>query len=299
MKKSNIFLIVLVFCFVFSVSSVAASDLNDTAIANDITDNPDTQAISNDENTQTALQSDDESGDVEPVKQSTKISVKTVTGKEKSKVKIKATVKTSSNTPVAGVKVTLKVDGKTYTGKTNANGVASVSVKIPKTKIAKETAKTKNNIVTKTTEYKKTYNCAASVEGNDNYESSSAKFKVISKKAKKVQKYKIIKKQVKTITFPYKYLGFKEKTSGQYVVGVLHEQQEGNRLSIIVGNKLVKKVIKFSSKVFYKANGKKIYIPNNKWLKSKRVSDVHEYYYDGNAKMYVTVKYTANTYKKI
>lgn len=295
MKKSNIFLVVLIFFFVISISSVAASDANDTAIANEITDNQDIQAISNDENTQPFLQSDD----VDIVKEPTKVSVKSVTGKEKSNVKIKATVKTSSNTPVVGAKVTFKVDGKTYTGKTNANGLASVIVKIPKTKIAKETAKTKNNIVTKTTEYKKTYNCVASLEGNDKYESSSTKFKVISKKTKKVQKYKIIKKQVKTITIPYKQWGLKKKTSGQYIVAVLHEQQEGNRLSIVVGNKLVKKFIKFSSKVFYKAHGKKIYIPNNKWLKSKHITDVHEYYYDGNAKMYVTVKYTANTYKKI
>ena len=298
MKRTNIFLIVFIFCFVFSISSVAASDANDTAIANDIADNKDIQTISNDENTQQILQSN-ESGDEEIIKEPTKISVKSVTGKEKSKVKIKATVKTSSNTPVAGVKVTFKVDGKTYTGKTNANGVASITIKIPKTKILKVTAKTKNNMVTKTTEYKKTYNCVASLEGNDNYESSSTKFKVISKKTKKVQKYKIIKKQVKTITIPYKYLGLKKKTSGQYLFGILHEQQEGNRLSIIVGNKLVDKLIKFSSKVFYKANGKKVYIPNNKWLKSKRSTDVHEYYYNGYAKMYVTIKYTANTYKKI
>ena len=297
MKKTN-FLIVLIFFFVISISCVAASDANDTAIANEITDNHDIQTISNDENTQQILQSD-ESGDVELIKEPTKVSVKSVTGKEKSNVKIKATVKTSSNTPVAGVKVTFKVDGKTYTGKTNANGVASVTIKIPKTKIVKVTAKTKNNMVTKTTEYKKTYNCVASLEGNDNYESSSTKFKVISKKTKKVQKYKIIKKQVKTITIPYKYLGLKKKTSGQYLFGILHEQQEGNRLSIIVGNKLVDKLIKFSSKVFYKANGKKVYIPNNKWLKSKRSTDVHEYYYNGYAKMYVTIKYTANTYKKI
>lgn len=85
MKKSNIFLVVLIFFFVISISSVAASDANDTAIANEITDNQDLQAISNDENTQPFLQSDD----VDIVKEPTKVSVKSVTGKEKSNVKIK------------------------------------------------------------------------------------------------------------------------------------------------------------------------------------------------------------------
>ena len=294
MKKMNIFLIILIFCVIFSISSVAASDLNDTSIANDIENNQETQ--------DTILQSSDESLDdetTEIVKEPTKVSVKTITGKENSRANVKVNVKTDSNTPAAGVKVTLKIDGKTYQGKTNSNGIATIKVKIPKTDILKVSAKTKNSIVTKTTKYQKTYKCTASVEENDNYDSSSAKFKVISKKNNKIQKYKIVKKQKKTITIPYKQWGTRKKVSGHYGFIIVHEQLEGNKISILAAEKTLQQLIKFSSKVFYKDNGKKVYIPSNKWLHSNRHTDVHEYYYIGNAKMYVTIKYNAYTFKKI
>lgn len=294
MKKMNIFLIILIFCVIFSISSVAASDLNDTSIANDIENNQETQ--------DTILQSSDESLDdetTEIVKEPTKVSVKTITGKENSRANVKVNVKTDSNTPAAGVKVTLKIDGKTYQGKTNTLGVATIKVKIPKTDILKVSAKTKNSIVTKTTKYQKNYKCTASVEGNDNYDSSSAKFKVISKKNNKIQKYKIVKKQKKTITIPYKQWGTRKKVSGHYGFIIVHEQLEGNKISILAAEKTLQQLIKFSSKVFYKDNGKKVYIPSNKWLHSNHHTDIHEYYYIGNAKMYVTIKYNAYTFKKI
>lgn len=298
MKKTSIFLIVLIFCVVFSISGVVASDANDTSMANGISSNHNIQAISQSdgEDASPILQSDEDS---EPVKKATTLTVAAVSGKENSKVNIKATVKSYSSAPVKNVKVTFKINGKTYSAKTNSKGVATVKVKIPKTKVFKYNAKTKNNIVTATTQYKKIYTCTAIVDGDDTYESSSKKFNVISKKNKKVQKYKITRKQVKTLTVPYKQWGFKKKTSGSYIIGILHEQLEGNRISIVVGDKILKKTIKFSSKVHYLNHGKKVYIPNNKWLKSKRSSDIHEYYYIGNAKMYVTLKYNANTYKKI
>lgn len=297
MKRRDIFLILLVFCAVLSISCVAAGDANDTSLSTDIGN---TEDISNsvDDNAQTALQSDDDA-EAEPVKEATKITVKTVSGKEKTTKTIKANVKTSSNAPVTGVKVTFKIDGKKISAQTNSKGIATIKVKLPKTKVYNIYAKTKNKIVTRTTQYQKTYTCTATVSGNDNYTSSSTKFKVISKKNKKVQKYKIVKKQIKTITMPFKKWGYKEKTSGSYIFGIVHEQREGNRISVLVGDKILQKTIKFSSKVFYKNHGKKVYIPNNKWLKSKHATDIHEYYYNGDAYMYVTIKYNANTYKKI
>lgn len=294
MKKMNIFLIILIFCVIFSISSVAAGDLNGTSIADEVENSQESQ--------DTTLQSLDESLDdenTEIVKEPTKVSVKTITGKEKSSANVKVNVKTDSNSPACGVKVTLKIDGKKYQGKTNSKGIATIKVKIPKTDILKISAKTKNSIVTKTTQYKKTYKCTASVEGNDNYSSSSAKFKVISKKNNKIQKYKIVKKQKKTITIPYKQWGTRKKVSGNYRFAILHEQLEGNKISIVAGDVILQQLIKFSSKVFYKYNGKNVYIPSNKWLHSKRHTDVHEYYYIGNAKMYVTIKYNAYTFKKI
>ena len=101
-EKVEYFLIILIFCVVFSISSVAASDLNDTSIATNMENNQDLQ--------DTALQSYDKSLEdkyAETYKEPTKVTVKTIAGKEKSKANVKVNVKTSSNTPAAGVKVKL------------------------------------------------------------------------------------------------------------------------------------------------------------------------------------------------
>ena len=291
MKMKNIFLAILILGVVLNISAVAASDANDTAIANQ-------------DDAQEVLQTDDideSSSDEEPetIMQQTKISTKTVSAKQNSKTNVKATVKTTNDTPVEGVTVTFKINGKIYTAKTDSKGIATAKITVPKTKAYKISAKTKNSIVTKTTEYKKTYTCTASIAEDDQYESSSTNFKVVSTKNKKVEKYRITKKQVKTITVPYKKYGIKEKYSGHYVFGIYHESGKTNVLALAAGDKTLDKTIKFSSKVYYMNHGKKVYIPSNKWLKSKRSNDLHYYYYEGNAKMYATFKYTACTYKKI
>ena len=286
MKKTYIFIAILIFCTVLSISAVAASDANDTAIAN--------------QDDQEILHADDDlSSDEETVMQPTKVSVKTVSAKQNSKTNVKATVKTTNDTPVEGVTVTFKINGKTYSAKTDSDGIATAKISVPKTKADKISVKTKNNVVTKTTEYKKTYTCTASVAEDDQYESSSTTFKVISKKSKKVEKYRITKKQVKTLTIPYKKYGVKQKYSGHYVFGIYHEAGETNMLALAAGDNTIQKTIKFSSKVYYMNHGKKVYVPSNKWLKSKKSTDLHYYYYEGDAKMYATFKYTAYTYKKI
>ena len=291
MKKTNIFLAILILCAVLSISAVAASDANDTAIANQ----DDAQEVLHSDDIDQSSSDDEE----QTVMQQTKISIKTVTATQNSKTNVKATVKTTDGTPAVGATVTFKVNGKTYSAKTDSNGIATAKIKVPKTKTDKISAKTKNNIVTKTTEYKKTYTCTASVAEDDQYESSSATFKVVSKKSKKVEKYRITKKQVKTITIPYKKNGVKEKYSGHYAVVIFHKSGKTNMLALAAGDNTIDKTIKFSSKVYYMNHGKKVYIPSNKWLKSKKSTDLHYYYYEGNAKMYATFKYTACTYKKI
>ncbi len=54
-----------------------------------------------------------------------------VTGKVKKVIKVKVTLKTGK-TAIKGKKVTIKVNGKTFSAKTNAKGVATISVKVAK-----------------------------------------------------------------------------------------------------------------------------------------------------------------------
>lgn len=228
----------------------------------------------------------------------TKITVKSVTGTPGKKVKVKAVVVDENGKKLSKQTVTFKVNGKKYTSQTNSKGLATLSIKVPKSKKLKVSTKTRNKILTKTTSYKKSYTCTAGITGDDSYQSSSTKFKLTSKK-KKTQKYRIVKKQTKTFTTPYKKYGVKLKKSGHYGFAIFHEQHEVNRISIIGGDKTLEKFIKFSSKIFTMKHGQKIYPWKNKWMKSKKHDSIHQYFYTGDAKMYVTIKFNAYTYKRI
>ena len=238
------------------------------------------------------------SGNVNVVvsKATPKITVKSITGNVGKRVKLTATVKDNVGNKINAHPITFKINGKQYKAKTNSKGIATLKVKIPKSKVVKISSKIKNNIVTKTTTYKKTYNCKASVIGDNRYKSNTAKFKVISKN-KKNQRYKIVKKETKTITVPYKHWGTRYKTVGHYKFAIIHEQREGNRISIIGGDETLHRFIKFSSNAYYILHGQKVY--PWKWLTSKKNDDVHQYFYNGNAKVYVIIKFNAYTYKKI
>ena len=63
-----------------------------------------------------------------------------VTGKAKKVIKVKVTLKTGK-TAIKGKKVTIKVNGKTFSAKTNAKGVATISVKVAKKGTFKATFK--------------------------------------------------------------------------------------------------------------------------------------------------------------
>ncbi|WP_405267113.1 NosD domain-containing protein [Methanobrevibacter sp.] len=64
-------------------------------------------------------------------KKATKLTAAKATLKVKKAKKIKVTLKTGK-TPIKGKKVTIKVNGKTFSAKTNAKGVATISVKVAK-----------------------------------------------------------------------------------------------------------------------------------------------------------------------
>ena len=150
------------------------------------------------------------------------IAVKTITGYQGKTLKLKATVK-DENGIAKKATVTFNFNGKTYTRTTDDNGVASVTIKFPASKAVKTTSKTKGNILTKTTTYKKTYTCTVTVEGDDYYP-GEASFKVVSKNANLVKKYKIIKTK-KTVTIKVKN-GAKSYTKGKYVIiTYLHKNQ--------------------------------------------------------------------------
>ena len=66
-------------------------------------------------------------------KQATKAVFKAKTFKVKAKTKkVSFTLKDAKGKTIKGKKITVKVNGKTYTAKTNAKGVATVKVKLTK-----------------------------------------------------------------------------------------------------------------------------------------------------------------------
>lgn len=291
----------LLFILLATVSMVSASD-NITGEAIGDVDN--SVELTSDEND--LVLSDDAAADSSTVtenstpptvtKEKTKITAKSVSGKQGKKVKLTATVKTSSNAPVKNVKVVFKVNGKKYTATTNANGVATKTIKIPKAKVLKTVSKTKGKIMTKTTKYKTVYSCSVAFDGTDKFEPSSAKFKVTSKKKSTVKKYKVIKKK-KTVSIPVK-----KKTNikkfGNYAFIVAHEKSGTTHYLAVGGTSKYSEFIKFSSNIYAKSHGKKVYA-FKKWLKSKKKDDMHQYQYQSTSKVYVAIKYTEVFYKKI
>jgi hypothetical protein len=74
-------------------------------------------------------------------KQAVKATFKKATLKVKKAKKVTFTLKDANGKAIAGKKITIKVNGKTFSGKTNAKGVASIKVKVAKKGKVKATAK--------------------------------------------------------------------------------------------------------------------------------------------------------------
>ena len=75
------------------------------------------------------------------VKQATKLTVAKKTFKKKATKKVTAVLKENTGKVLSGKKVTMKVNGKTYTAKTNSKGVATFKVKLTKKGTFKATTK--------------------------------------------------------------------------------------------------------------------------------------------------------------
>ena len=70
------------------------------------------------------------------------LKAKNVSKKKAKSYKFSATLKTSKGKAIAGKKLTFKIKGKTYTAKTNKNGVATIKIKL-KLKVGKYIITTK------------------------------------------------------------------------------------------------------------------------------------------------------------
>lgn len=189
-------------------------------------------------------------------KYGTKLIIKSVSGTEGKKVKLTATLKTDDDKVIKNTAITFTINGKIYKTKTNSKGIAQISIKFPKTKIYKTVKKTKGNILTKTSYYKKIYSCKVSFNGNGNYLDSYSTFNVTSKKKPTVAKYRHYK--YKTITIPYKS-GYNEYTKGNIGIAFNDGYYEGiHIIAIVAVNKKTKTALKISTKLHTK-------YPNGKW----------------------------------
>lgn len=227
------------------------------------------------------------------------IQVSTIQGKEGQTLTLKATVKKQDGS-ITPATVKFKFNGQTYTATTDNNGVASVTLKFPKSSALKTASKTKGNILTKTTTYQKTYNCDVTADGDGLYTSTAA-FKVKSKKTPVVVKYKIIKKK-KSYTLKLKKgikiakgaIAFK---TGKYAT-FIYKYNKGRYTHYETG--IIDKdenLHQFYIKHHYKDNGKWKW---DKWLKIKKDSINSFYFHKGSLKMdKVKVKFTQVSYKKI
>ena len=293
--KRTIFFVLLLFLLVGAVA--ASEDINNTDTADTLSAEP-TQEISvADEPASTLsikedvkLEADESSA---PAKETPTVTTSAVSGTQGKYITLKAIVKTSSG-PVSGAKVTFNLNGQTYTAYTDANGVATKSVKCPSSAVFKTTSKTKGKILTKTTTYSKTYTCTATVDGNDKINSASSSFSVVSKKAKVVKKYKIIKKK-KIITIPVKN-GLKTYKKGQY--GFVIKQISYGTLKYFALAGVGKKegYIKFFVKDHVKKNGKWSW---DSWYKVPK-GKLYEYTYPNTMKVdKLKIKYTQVSQKRI
>ena len=220
------------------------------------------------------------------VKETPKITTSTVTGKAGKTITLKATVTTSKG-PLKGEDVTFKLNGRTYTAKTDDNGVASIQVKCPKSAALKTTSKKKANTLTKKTTYSKTYACTVSVNG------ATGAFNVVSKKDTSVKKYKITKKD-KVATVPVKS-GSKTYKKGSYGIATYKLKYKGLiYLKIGMLDKRDGKMIKFFVKRHIKNDGSW-----DSWYKVKK-GEIYSSVYPKNVKVdKVKIRYSKMSLKRI
>lgn len=220
------------------------------------------------------------------------ITTSTITGYAGDYITLKATVKNDFGEAQEAT-VEFRFNGQTYTTTTDSNGVATWTLKCPSSAVWDTSSKTKGSILTKTTTYKKYYVCDVTAYGIGYYPNTDS-FNVISKKAKVVKKYKIIKKKI-TKTIKVKN-GDKLYKWGKYAAAT-SKYKSGS--FTYIESAMAKKnsgLISFFVKHHYKKNGKW------KWTKWKKVTKgyYYQFHYGSAVKCdKMKFRYTQVTYKKI
>lgn len=295
--KIGIFFMLLLFLLIGAVS--ANDDMNDT-LSIDSKDNEITaEADGTSVNETTTIKEDNTETTPAPVlKKPTKIKSKSVSGKQGKKVKLTAVLKQENGKVIKYSKVTFKINGKTYKAKTDKNGKASITVKLPKAKYYKTVKTKKGKILTVKKVYKTIRTCTVTFKGAKNLEPSSATFKVISKKKSSVKKYKHV--NYRYITVPFKS-GERHYTRGSIAVVTADAVEEDTHgIVIAAGNKKTKTVLHISTKLHSK-------YPNGKWYWDNTWEDSSDYdgvqmvvYYYNMAKVNkVKIRYKSPHYERI
>lgn len=294
MVKINLKMGIIFTLMLFLMIGVASASENATA-DNVISEQANPEVIS-DENVEDAgdvQNTDEDAPTAEKSLDRPQIEVSTQNGYEGKTLTLKATVK-KENGSVNPVNVHFKFNGKTYDATTDSNGVASVILKFPKSKVLKTTSKTKGKVLTNTTYYKATYRCEVTADGDDYNNTGTASFDVISTKDPTVKKYQIIKKK-KTYTIKVKK-GANGYKKGDYGI-VTWKYHKGYYTHVETGI-LHKsgKTIKFLIKHHTKKKGKWKW---DKWSKVP-VDYTNDFYYGSAIKLdKIKVRYTQITYKRI
>ena len=293
MKKTILF-VVLLFILVGAVS--ASENLTNDANETLSVDETPTENISLDEDA-TVLQNETPTNDSSqethdnptPLPGKPTITTSSITGTSGKYITLRAVVKNSSG-PIKGMTVTFKLNGNTYTAVTDANGVATKTIKCPKTAVSKTKTKKTSKRLTKTTYYSKTYTGSASLVSGE-----TSSFKVTSKKANLVKKYKILKKK-KTMTVPLKK-GSKTYKRGNYKLFTYRGSENG---VYVFGALMIKKntdgTLKFALKMHFKDGGKWQW---TKWYKVAKNGEYTTWYPKYIKVNKIKAKYTQVSYKRI
>ncbi len=288
MPKSNMKIgIICLVILVFALGAVSASDNS-------------TDTLKLDDTSQNEI-SADETNDLlteNVTKSKPQISVEKIEGNQGQTLTLKATVKKEDGS-ASPANVTFKFNGQTYTAATDSDGVASVTLKFPKSAVLKTTSKTKGKILTKTTYYQKSYTCDVTADG-DGLETGTASFNVISKNTPLIKKYKIIKKK-KTYTLTLKKgvkigKGYKLFKKGNYAfITYTYKKKKRTYIETVLISK-TENFLKFSIKHHIKYKGKWKW---DSWSKTpKNRSDVIDFIKSVKVDK-IKVKYTQVSYKKI
>lgn len=237
--------------------------------------------------------------EIEPpqeIQKEPEITIKETAGKEKTKVKIKATVRDSDGNAIKNATVNFKIKGKNYKAASNENGVAEIDYKLPKAKFHDLKYKQKKHTLTKKILYKTELKVKVTVNATDNYTSGKAASKVISKKTV-LKKYRF-KKKIQTEVLPWKF-GDHTYKRGKVSIQIICDKEDNMDVIWIAAEKSKSGLrLVIASKLYSNHNGKWKW--DKKWKPMMSDHDTIIEYYDRLPETaYIKVKCEVPFYKLI